>query len=273
MRLGRTQYLMRDGREHIIVTGGSSGIGLATARSLAAAGVPVVVLDIAKPAAEIAGVRFVAGDVRESEAIKVALEESHGQVRGLVLCAAKGPLYHDSEEIVQTDYCAQVQNVLTIRHALEEWASVVMLSSTAGLRTQKPDSSLIPLIAEPFEGASNPQVWRGIRGMAQKKAYAVAKWAVIEATPHLGRMLAEQRVRVNCVIPGPTRTAMSELLWRLSPGDWQAIVDEAPSKMENSPEEVAEVIVWLCTKAPRNLFGSSLHVDGGWSLIHGQRRV
>ena len=253
----------------IIVTGGGSGIGLATARALAKTGADVLVCDVVEPSEELDRITFFSGDVRHPTTMEAALREVGGRIGGLVLCAAKGPFHDDSEEIVETNYVAQVAGALACRDALVELAPAVMLSSTAGFRIE-PEERWFPLIDEPFDATHSRKLWRDIARLSSREAYALSKWAVVRSVLRLGRMLACKRVRVNCVVPGPTRTKMSEPLWRDRPDDWELLVREAPAHLANAPEDVAAVIEWLCSSTARMVFGSFLHVDSGWKVIHGR---
>jgi len=250
-----------------IVTGGASGIGFATARLLARGNTSVVVCDLEEPAELIDGVDFLKGDVRDPITLEQAVSKLGGRVGALVLCAARGPLYHYSKEIVETNHHAQIENALACQKALVEWASVVTVSSTAALRVD-PDNRWLPLVDEPYTGGRNLERWVEIAAMSPRDAYALSKWAVIRSTMRLGRMLANTRVRVNCVVPGPTRTRMSEALWRERPADWSDLTRESPVGLANEPDDVATVIEWLCTDSARMVFGSVLYVDGGWKVSH-----
>lgn len=259
--------MVRETLAGAIVTGGASGIGFATAQQLVRNNASVVVCDLEEPAEGIDGVDFLTGDVRDPMTIEQAVSKIGGRVRALVLCAARGPLYHDSTEIVETNHHAQIENALACQEALVEWASVVTLSSTAGFRVHL-DSRWLRLVGEPYAGGRNLELWEEIAAMSPRDAYALSKWAVNSSTMRLGRMLASKRVRVNCVAPGPTRTRMSEALWRERPEEWSDLAKESPVRLANEPDDVAAVIEWLCTDAARMVFGSILHVDGGWRVSH-----
>lgn len=199
--------------------------------------------------------------------MRQAIATLGGRVGGLVLCAARGPIHPDPVEIVQTNHDASVRNALGCEAAFVEWASVVLLSSTAGFRSQH-RSRWLSLLDEPYGGGKRTDLWAEIATMSPQEAYTLSKWAVNRSMLRLGRRLAGQRVRVNCVAPGPILTRMSEPLWRHRPEEWSDLVKESPVGMPCEADDVAAVVEWLCTEAARMVFGSFLHVDGGWRLRH-----
>jgi NAD(P)-dependent dehydrogenase (short-subunit alcohol dehydrogenase family) len=75
--------------------------------------------------------------------------------------------------------------------------------------------------------------------------------------------LAEKRIRVNAVCPGPVRTLLLEELYRREPEREQFHISVVPMRRIGMPIEVAEAIVWLCSDGASYITGHALPVDGG----------
>lgn len=261
----------------VLVTGGALGIGRAVSQQLCRSGERVVVCDLREvedsdtQAKSINSLSYVQGDVRDLATIDRCLHLLPQGMNGLVLCAAAGPLSHDSVQIVQTNYSATVRTVLECSSRLVEWGAVVFISSTAAYRQHWHDD-WYELLEEPFGGAPAERLWARVAQMTAADAYALSKWGVLEATKRLAGALAGRRIRVNCVVPGPTLTEMSRPLWQNDVEAWERLVAESPFRRANDPDEVASVIRFLLGPDARMVHGSFIHIDGGWYSCHAQRK-
>jgi len=102
----------------------------------------------------------------------------------------------------------------------------------------------------------------GIRGVAGGASYA-SKHAIIGMTRSAALDYAKQNIRVNAILPGNVETPMMD---RFTGGDLQKAIDLEPVGRLGKPEEIAEAVLWMCSDLGRFVTGSSVVVDGGWSL-------
>jgi NAD(P)-dependent dehydrogenase (short-subunit alcohol dehydrogenase family) len=75
---------------------------------------------------------------------------------------------------------------------------------------------------------------------------------------------AEDNIRVNAVCPGFIRTPMTA---PMTPQRSEAILAQVPFRRMGNPEEIAEMVVWLCSERASYVSGAAYNVDGGWMAI------
>ncbi|MFV0245070.1 MAG: SDR family NAD(P)-dependent oxidoreductase [Qingshengfaniella sp.] len=243
-----------------VVTGGASGIGLAIAEALAAQDVRIIIadlnLDAAQAAAEQLGSnhRAVAIDVRARCSVLDAFYEVLAMAGTIDICIANAGVCTMSRAVDVTDddwsFNMDVNargvfltNQIAARHFLQQGQGVIV--NTASLAGKVG----APLLAH----------------------YSASKFAVVGWTQGLARELAPQGIRVNAVCPGFVRTAMQEreVLWEaklrgLTPDEVrQDYVQKTPLGRLETPEDVAGVVVFLCSDAARFMTGQAINVTGG----------
>ena len=236
-----------------VVTGAGSGIGAATARWLAADGASVVAVDLdADATARVAGEIEAEGGTASAMRADVAGEEdwqrirqhtheTFGPARVLHLNAAfqaVGPAHRMTPEVWQRHLAVNLASVhLAVRAFIGDLAArggaIVLTSSVHALA-----------------------------GVAGHSAYAATKGALCA----LARELAVEygpEVRVNAVLPGPVLTGA----WRdPSPETLQRIGGLTALGRVGQPEEVAAVVAFLASTEASYITGTSVVVDGGWSI-------
>jgi NAD(P)-dependent dehydrogenase (short-subunit alcohol dehydrogenase family) len=238
-----------------VVTGGSSGIGAATAVTLASKGAhiavvarkPVPLADnlLAAVNAHGAQARFVEADVADAEACRKCVEQvvqDFGRLDVLVHSAggpAPGGFYAVSDEIWMNAFAVHVHSVFWMSRAAaphmarQGGGAIILLGSAAGLR-----------------------------GCLGAFAYGVVKGALPQFARVLGRELAEQRIRVNCVSPGVIRTPFHDAL--SSEAAKNNIENRIPLHIEGKPEDVAALITTLVEND--FITGENMVIDGGMTM-------
>jgi len=239
-----------DGRV-AIVTGAARGIGAATAARLVEDGARVVLVDqrdelVADVAEQLGTVaRWVAADVtQEADWVRIvaAAVEGFGGVDVLVNNAGIIRV----KPLLETD--------------LELFSKVVdtnLVSVFLGIRTVAP--ALIQRGGGSIVNLSSPQ---GIEGRDGMSAYTASKFGVRGLTRTAAIELGPSGIRVNCVVPGPTRTAMTTRKgW--TDADYDAAYGGYPLQRMAQPEEVAAVIAFLASDDAAFCTGADYVVDGG----------
>lgn len=237
-----------------LVTGGASGLGLATARRLAAAGTHVVVLDLprsegARVAEEIGGT-FAPGDVTDAGSVTASVETatSIAPLRALVHCAGRGGL----SRIVERDGTPGDRSVFESIVNVNLIGTFNVLSIAAAAMTAN----------DPIEGergvcilTASVAAWEGQIGQA---GYAASKAGIVGLTLLAARDLASREVRVNTIAPGVFDTP---ILARLSDEirDRLASTIPHPSRLGH-PDEFADLALSIIRNPMLN--GETIRLDG-----------
>ena len=241
-----------------LITGAGRGIGLATARRLAAAGADVIIAEFIaengrKAAAEIEGMGrkslFIEVDVRRSDSVNLMAEtalKAFPQI-DILVCNAGIAQAVPAEDCSDEDwlnmmavnlngvfYCCRAIG----RHMLERGSgAIVNTASMSGMISNTPQ----------------PQAH-----------YNAAKAGVILLTKSLAGEWADRGLRVNCVSPGYIGTDMTAE--GMANMDWYPTwMEMTPQKRVGAPEDVAAAIYYLASPAAKFTTGSNLVVDGGYT--------
>lgn len=235
----------------VIITGGSRGIGKATANLFAKEGASVVITAknstrLQSAAKELGVIGFV-GDIRRSDnvenVVKKTLDE-FGKIDILVNNAGifpdVKPLHETSEEewneTIDTNLTGQFRfTKAVIPHMMKNGGCIVNVSSDAGLKS-----------FENFEADS----------------YSATKAALIHLTKTLAIEYAKYKIRVNCICPGIVETDMTEPYLRTE-ADRAMAIAEHPIGRIGSPEDVAKAILYFASEDSSWITGAILPVDGG----------
>jgi len=234
-----------------VVTGGGQGIGRAIALRFAAEGARVAVLDrdgaAAQATAKDAGGVALEVDVSDAEACAAAIARAAGELGGLttLVCNAGLGLLRPVEALGERD----VERILRVN-----LASVVHATRAA-----------IPLLRASGGGAIvNNASLSGVRPTPGEAIYAAAKAAVIAFTAATANECGPE-IRANVVSPGVVRTRMTEGLFQL-PGALDPVLAATPLRRAGTPEDVADVVLFLASDLARYVTGQNLVVDGGLGL-------
>lgn len=246
----------------VVVTGGTSGIGLAVARRLVADGHPVVLLgrdrgraDVAQEqlvdsGADPATVVAVAGDTTDPDHLARAVDlcaERWGPVAGLVTAA--GRLARGSVTDLPVD---------ELRAALETNVVGTWLAVRAVLPT---------MVEQQYGRIVTIGSVLGSVGAAGRSGYAATKGAVAAMTRSIALEVAADGVTINCVAPGPVRTPMNadQHGTEADRAAEAAFTSSIPTGRWGSPDDVAHAVTGLLAPEAGWTTGSTVFVDGGYT--------
>ena len=238
-----------------VVTGGCSGIGLATVRRFVEEGAQVVVGDLADArGAEIAdelGVTYVHVDVTskdEVDALFATAKEVHGSVDVAFNNAGISP--HDDDSILDTDLAA--------------WRRVQEVNLTSVYLCCK---AALPYMLEQGKGSIiNTASFVAVMGAATSQiSYSASKGGVLSMSRELGVQFARQGVRVNALCPGPVNTPLLQELFAADAERAARRLVHVPMGRFAEPEEMANAVLFLASDESSFITASTFLVDGGIS--------
>lgn len=225
----------------VIITGAAGSLGQAVAAAFAATGARLALLDVSEdglrrsyPDEEGRGLR-VAADLLDAAATARAVEriQAHfGRIDALCNIAGGFTMGTPVHATPAADWQRMLDlNARTLIHAVQ---------------------AVVPRMLERGGGhIVNVAAGAGQKGQALMGAYCVAKSAVIRLTESLSAELREQNVNVNCVLPSIIDTPLN-----------RAAMPEADPRRWVAPQDLANVILFLCSDAARAIHGAAIPVNG-----------
>jgi NAD(P)-dependent dehydrogenase (short-subunit alcohol dehydrogenase family) len=239
-----------------IVTGGSAGIGRATALAVAAEGAAVVVADVDETRGE-----EVASEIRDKggRAIFVRTDVADdGSVAALV--------DRTVEEFGGLDLAfnnAGIEGTMGPTHEMdpENWHRIIAVNLTGVWSSMRHE---IPRMLERGGGSIvNCASVAGLVGFAGSSAYTASKHGVVGMSKSTALELAEAGIRVNAVCPGVIETEMITRAVSGNPEMEEGLLAMEPMARLGRPEEIADTVVWLFSDRSTFVTGQAIAVDGG----------
>ncbi len=230
-----------------VVTGGGSGIGLATARLLASRGATVAVLDI-EPGEEFLGLR---ADVTDDAAVGQAIDTAAENLGGIDILV-------NNAGIGATGTVADNPD--------DQWHRVFDVNVVGMVRVAR--AALPYLRASEHAAIVNTCSIAAIAGLPQRALYSATKGAVLSLTLAMAADHVNEGIRVNCVSPGTADTPwIGRLLDAADDPAAERAALEARQPMGRlvTPEEVAAGIAYLASPLASSVTGTALAIDGGMS--------
>src|SRR5215475_5296645 len=235
-----------------LVTGGSSGIGLETARRFVHEGARVAItgsnldaLEVArKQLGNVLAIHSDAGDVAAQKKVAADIHENFGGLDAVFVNAGVGDF-----------------------RPLAEWDEGGFDRSVA-VNLKGPFfliQALLPILANPASIVLNTSINVHI-GMPNSSVYAATKAGLISLARTLSGELLARGVRVNAVSPGPIATALHGKLG-MGDAEIEGLVTQIPAGRRGLPKEVADAVVFFASDESAFTVGSELIIDGGMSTL------
>ncbi len=256
-----------------LVTGSTSGIGLAIASALAAAGARVAINGLGSPeqvAAAIArvdaagsgGTTHFGADLRDPDAIGTMMAELDAWAGGGI------------DVLVNN---AGIQHAVPLHEMpVAKWNDIIAVNLSSAFHTMR--AALPAMAARGYGRVVNVASVHGLVASRDKAPYVASKFGIVglskvAALEYAARGSRESGgVTVNCICPGWVETPLIEpqVEARMAGGSRDdgvraLLAEKQPSLRMTLPDEIAALAVFLCRREAHNITGASLPVDGGWT--------
>ena len=240
----------------VIVTGGASGIGKATAFLLAREGARVLIGDldeaggraaVAEGASEQLAIDYLPLDLTDKPSIDDFVAAAYRRMASI-------------DGLVNGAGWDQIQPFLENQPGM--WDRIIAINLMGAVRLTR--GLLPPMVAANAGKIVNISSDAGRVGSMGETVYAAAKGGLIAFTKSLARELARYRINVNCVCPGPTDTP---LFWRQPERMREALTRAIPFRRIAQPIEIAQAVMFFLSARSDYITGQVLSVSGGLTMV------
>lgn len=227
-----------------IVTGGTSGIGRATALALKEAG--CTVYELSRRAQGVEGLHHIAADVTKEETVRDAVAEIMAREGRIDILVNNAGITRDGLLMMMKD---------------EDFDAVINANLKGTFLCMKAVSRL--MMRQRYGRIVNLSSVVGLRGNAGQVNYAASKAGVVGMTKSLAKELASRGITVNAVAPGFIETDMTAAMTDAAK---TATLASIPMQKLGAPEDVAWAVAFLASDEAAYITGQVLAVDGGMSM-------
>lgn len=237
-----------------LVTGGSFGIGRATAIAFARAGAQVVIADIESNSDTLRAIKQAGGDplfmqcdVSKPDQVQTMVQEIVKKFGRLDFAFNNAGIEGDNGPLQEC--------------ALENWDRVLNVNLKSIFLCMK---AQIPLMRSQGSGVIvNCASVAGMMGFINLPAYVASKHGVIGLTRAAALENAKEGIRINAICPGVIKTPMVERVTKGDPALEASYTAMEPVGRMGQPEEIAAAVLWLCSPESGFVTGAAIPVDGG----------
>jgi NAD(P)-dependent dehydrogenase (short-subunit alcohol dehydrogenase family) len=258
MSIAKIDLTQRLAGKTAVITGGASGIGLATARRLRAEGANIVIGDMdpvagAKAAEEVEGI-FVAVNVTDEAQVDNLFDEAVKKYGSLDIAFNNAGISPPDDDSIETTELPAWQKVQDVN------LKSVYLCSRAALRH---------MVKQGSGSIINTASFVAVLGSATSQiSYTASKGGVLAMSRELGVQFARQGIRVNALCPGPVNTPLLQELFAKDHERAQRRLVHIPIGRFAHAEELAAAVAFLASDDSSFITGSTFLVDGGISAAY-----
>ena len=258
MSVAKIDLTQRLAGKTAVITGGASGIGLATARRLRAEGANIVIGDMdpvsgQKAADEVDGI-FVSVNVTDEEQVNNLFDAAVKKYGSLDIAFNNAGISPPDDDSIETTELPAWQKVQDVN------LKSVYLCSRAALRHMVPQGS---------GSIINTASFVAVLGSATSQiSYTASKGGVLAMSRELGVQFARSGIRVNALCPGPVNTPLLQELFAKDPERAQRRLVHIPVGRFAHAEELAAAVAFLASDDASFITGSTFLVDGGISAAY-----
>jgi len=254
--------------KNALVTGSTSGIGLATARALAKEGVNVMLNGLGDPAA----IERIRAELAAEFGVKVLYSDANMLEPGEIAAMVK----RAETELGSVDILvnnAGIQHVAPVdEFPIEQWNRVIAINLTASFHTMR--AALPGMKARKWGRIVSTASAHSLTASPFKSAYVAAKHGLTGLTKSVALEVATMGITVNCISPAYVWTSLVEAQ---IPDTMAArnmtreqvindvMLERQPTKQFVKVDQVAAAALFLCSDAAQQITGSNLFIVGGWT--------
>lgn len=251
-----------------LITGSTSGIGLATAHTLAKQGINLVLhglmnqeegVALAKEFAKTYNIRtlFDNANLMDSSAISVFMDKAHEEMGSISILINNAGIQH-------------TEGVGTFPE--NKWNAIIAINLTAAFHTIQ--QSLPGMKANGWGRIINIASVHGLVGSLNKSAYVAAKHGIVGLTKVVALECAEHGITANSICPGWVDTPLinnqiNEIAEKqnveFDQAKYNLVTAKQPLPEMMNPNQIGEFILFLCSDSARSITGASLPMDGAWT--------
>ena len=235
--------------KNIIVTGASGGIGNSIVEKLSKAGANIIASGTRLEKLEelkkkFGNIKILKFDISQNTKIDEFIENATTTLGGNLDCLVNN--------------AGITQDNLAIRMSLHEWQKVIDINLTSTFMMSK--SAIKKMLKNKSGKIVNITSVVGHTGNLGQANYTASKAGIIAMSKSLAIEYAKKNININCISPGFIQTAMTD---RLDDKYKEAIISKIPSARLGQPDDIANAVLFLCSKQSSYINGETLHVNGG----------
>ena len=235
--------------KNIIVTGASGGLGNSIVKKLYENGANILATGTKKEKlddlkSQFNNIKILSFDISQMDEIDKFMENATEELGGNLYCIVNN--------------AGITRDNLAIRMSSDEWKKVIDVNLTSTFLLSK--SAIKKMLKNKQGKIINITSVVGHTGNLGQANYTAAKAGIVAMSKTLAIEYAKKNININCISPGFIKTAMTD---KLDVKFKEAIISKIPSARLGEPDDIANVVLFLCSNQSSYINGETIHVNGG----------